>query len=78
MVLEKTLESPLDSKEIQPVHSELTAVTNSAGIELRIRVTAENDGFIDKQISVLTEDKKKINGYLRRLEPKGELYVEIH
>ena len=22
--------------------------------------------------------KKKINGYLRRLEPKGELYVEIH
>jgi flagella basal body P-ring formation protein FlgA len=56
----------------------LTAVTNSAGIELRIRVTAENDGFIDKQISVLTEDKKKINGYLRRLEPKGELYVEIH
>ncbi len=56
----------------------LAAVMNNAGIELRIRVTAKNDGFIDKLISVETEDKKKFNGYLRQGQSEGELYVEIH
>lgn len=56
----------------------LTAVMNNSGIELQIRATADNDGFVDKQISVSTEDKRKFNGYLRRGQSEGELYVEIH
>ena len=60
------------------VGEKLTAVMNNSGIELQIRVTANSDGFVNKQISVLTEDKKKINGYLRRGQSEGELYVEIH
>lgn len=56
----------------------LTAVMNNSGIELRIRATADNDGFVDKQISVSTEDKRKFSGYLRRGQSEGELYVEIH
>lgn len=56
----------------------LVAVMNNGGIELRMRVTASSDGFADKLISVETEDKKKFNGYLRRGQSEGELYVEIH
>lgn len=56
----------------------LTVVMNNSGIELRIRAAADNDGFVDKQISVSTEDKRKFNGYLRRGQSEGELYVEIH
>lgn len=56
----------------------LTVVMNSLGVELRMRATADNDGFIDKQISVSTEDKRKFNGYLRRGQSEGELYVEVH
>lgn len=56
----------------------LTVVKNGMGIELRMRATADDDGFVDKQISVSTEDKRKFNGYLRRGQSEGELYVEIH
>ena len=38
MVLEKTLESPLDSKEIQPVHSKGSPVCCLEGLMLKLKL----------------------------------------
>ena len=38
MVLEKTLESPLDCKEIQPVHKEITPGCSLEGLMLKLKL----------------------------------------
>ena len=38
MVLEKTLESPLDCKEIQPVHSEISPGVSLEGMMLKLKL----------------------------------------
>ena len=38
MVLEKTLESPLDCKEIQPVHSKISPRCSLEGLVLRLKL----------------------------------------
>ena len=38
MVLEKTLESPLDCKEIQPVHSEVNPEYSLEGLMLKLKL----------------------------------------
>ena len=38
MVLEKTLESPLDCKEIQPVHSEISPGISLEGLMLQLKL----------------------------------------
>ena len=38
MVLEKTLESPLDCKEIQPVHSEISPGISLEGMMLKLKL----------------------------------------
>ena len=59
MVLEKTLESPLDCKEIQPVHSE----GDQPGCSLEGMMLKLNSSTLDTSCEVLTHWKR-----LRRWE----------
>ena len=51
MVLEKTLESPLDSKEIQPVHSKGSPVCCLEGLMLKLKL--QNFGHLMRRVDSL-------------------------
>ena len=52
MVLEKTLESPLDCKEIQPVHSERDPPWNSSG-EMMLKLKLQYFGHLMQRVDSL-------------------------
>ena len=69
MVLEKTLESPLDCKEIQPVHpkgNQSCIITGSTDAEAEAHLMRRTDSFEDV-----------VAGKDRRQEEKGETEYEI-
>ena len=51
MVLEKTLESPLDCKEIQPVHSEISPGISLEGMMLKLKL--QNFGHLMRRVDSL-------------------------
>ena len=51
MVLEKTLESPLDCKEIQPVHSEISPRISLEGMMLKLKL--QNFGHLMRRVDSL-------------------------
>ena len=53
MVLEKTLESPLDSKEIQPVHPKGIFIPEYSLEELRLRLKLQYFGHIMRRVDSL-------------------------
>ena len=71
MVLEKTLESPLDCKEIQPVHSE----GDQAGISLEglmLKLKLQNFGHLMRRVDSLEKTLMQggIGGRRRRERPR--------
>ena len=69
MVLEKTLESPLDCKEIQPVHSE----GDRPGISLEglmLKLKLRYFGHLMRRVDSLEKTLGKIEGRRRRARQK--------
>lgn len=46
------------------------------GIELKLQGKAEENGYVERKISVRTETKKRLSGYLKE-EANGEFYVKV-
>ena len=74
MVLEKTLENPLDCKEIQPVHSEGDQPWDFFG---RNDVKAENSSTLATSCDELTHRKNSDAGRDWRQEEKGATEDEM-
>ena len=71
MVLEKTLESPLDCKEIQPVHSEGDPPWNSSG-EMMLKLKLQYFGHLMQRVDSLEKTLMLggIGGKRRRGRPR--------
>ena len=70
MVFEKTLESPLDCKEIQPVHSEISPGISLEGMMLKLKL--QNFGHLMRKVDSLEKTLmlEGIGGRRRRGRPR--------